>query len=82
MKETKNYFLEEIEQNGMVSRKHEKVCTTLNFLISGSAINACISIAAIASLISIPIGITSSVIGLLKSSAKTGKYKSILEKKK
>ena len=28
--ETINYFLEEIKQNVLMSRKHKKVCTTLN----------------------------------------------------
>ena len=40
--ETKNYFLKGIEQNDLMSRKHRKVCTTLNyikqFLILASAI--------------------------------------------
>ena len=30
--ETRNYFLEEIEHNKLMSRKHKKVCTTLNFI--------------------------------------------------
>ena len=30
--ETRNYFLEEIEQNKLMCRKHEKVCTTLNYI--------------------------------------------------
>ena len=38
--ETRNYFLEDIEQNEMMSRKHRMVCTTLNdiehFLILAS----------------------------------------------
>ena len=29
--ETRNYFLEEIEQNELMSRKYKKVCTTLNY---------------------------------------------------
>ena len=40
--ETRNYFLEEIEQNELMSRKHRKVCKTLNyiehFLVLASAI--------------------------------------------
>ena len=44
----KNYFLEEIEQNELISRTHKKVCTTLNytehFLILASAFTGCISI--------------------------------------
>ena len=66
--QTRNYFLEVIEQNKMMSRKHRKVCTILNyiehFLILDSKISECISISAFASLLSIPIGITSSAIEL------------------
>ena len=29
---TKNYFLEEIKQNQLMSRKHKKVCATLNYI--------------------------------------------------
>ena len=51
-----------------MSRKHQKVCTTLNyiehFLILASAITRYISISAFPSLLGIPKGITSSAIGL------------------
>ena len=51
-----------------MSRKHKMVCTTLNciehFLILGFTITGCISISVFASLMGIPIGITSSAIGL------------------
>ena len=51
-----------------MSKKHKKVCTTLNyiehFLILGSTITGCVSISAFASLVGIPIGITSSAIVL------------------
>ena len=30
--ETRNYFLEEIEQNELMSGKQNKVCTTLNYI--------------------------------------------------
>ena len=30
--ETRNYFLEEIKQNILKSRKHKKICTTLNYI--------------------------------------------------
>ena len=47
---TRNYFLEEIEQNELMSKKHIKVSATLNyiehFLILGSAITRRISISA------------------------------------
>ena len=51
-----------------MSRKHNKVCTTLNyiehFLILASAVTGFISISAFVSLVGIPVGIMSSVIGL------------------
>ena len=68
IEETRKYFLEEIKQNELMSRKHIKVCTTLNyiehFLILAATITGYISISAFASLIGIPIGITSSAVGL------------------
>ena len=71
-----------------MSRKHKKVCTTLNyieqFLISASAITGCISISAFMSLFGVPIGITSSAIGLKIWATTAGfkKYKSKIKKKK
>ena len=48
MDETRNYFLEKIKQNELMSRKHKKVCTTLNYvehlLILAFAITGCILI--------------------------------------
>ena len=32
MDETRNYFLEEIEQNELMSRKYRMVCKTLNYI--------------------------------------------------
>ena len=84
----RNYFLEEIEQNEMMSRKHEKVSTTLNyfeqFLNLASTITGYISISAFASLIGIPIGITNSAVGLKMCAIASGikKYKSIIKKNK
>ena len=69
-------------------RKHKKVCTTLNyiehFLILASTINGCISVSVSASLLGIPIGITSSAIQLKICAIAAGikKYKSIIKKKK
>ena len=71
-----------------MSKKHKKICTTLNyiehFLILASTITGCISISAFASLIGIPIGITSSAIGLKMSKITAGikKYKTINKKTK
>ena len=85
--ETRNYFLEKIKHNELMSRKDKKVSTTLNhihFLISISAIKECISISDFTSLIGNPIGITSSVIGLKICQINVGikNYKSIFNKKK
>ena len=86
--EIRNYILEEIKQNELMSRKHEKVCVTLNyienFLILASAVTGCISLSAFSSLLGILIGITSSAIGLKMCAIAAGikKYKSINKKKK
>ena len=86
--ETRNYFLEEIEQNESMSGKHKTVCTTLNyiehFFILASAITGCISIAAFASFLGAPVGITSSAIGLKICAIVAGikKCKSIIKKNK
>ena len=66
--ETRNYLTEEINRNELTSKNHKNVCTTLNytehFLILGSAITGCVSISSFTSLVGIPIGITSSAIGI------------------
>ena len=65
---TRNYLIEEIKQNELISRKHKKVCTTLNyieqFLILASTITRCVSISAFSSLVGIPVGKASFAIGL------------------
>ena len=86
--ETRNYLIEEINRNELMSKKHKKVCTTLNyiehFLILASTITRCISISAFASLLGIPIGNMSSAIGLKICEIAAGikKYESIIKKKK
>ena len=71
-----------------MSKKHKKVCRVLNYvdhsLIVISTITGCVIISAFASLVGIPIGITSSAIGLKVCVVTAGmkKYKSINKKKK
>ena len=71
-----------------MSKKHKKVCSTLNyiehFLVLASTITGCVSTSAFASLIGIPIGITSSTIGLKiwAVTSRIKKYKPIINKKK
>ena len=66
--EARNDFLQKIKRNELMSRKYKTVFTTLNyiehFLILASTITGCISFSALASLVGIPIRITSSAIGL------------------
>ena len=86
--ETKNYLIEEINRNKLMSKRHKKVSATLNyieqFLILASTITGCVSIFSFASLVSIPKEITSSAIGLkiFVITAGIKKYKSINKKKK
>ena len=86
--ETRNYLIEEINRNELISKKHKKVCATLkyieHFLILTSTITGCISISDFASSVGIPIGITSFAIGLkiCAITAAIKKYKSIIKKKK
>ena len=66
MGKAQNYFVEEVEQNELMSKNYKKIFTTLNyiehFMILASAVVGCISISA--PLHSIPMGIMSSAIGL------------------
>ena len=84
----RNYLIEKINRNELMSKKHKKFCTTLNyienFLILASTITECIWISAFSSLIGILIGITSFAIGLkiFAITAEIEKCKSIIEKKK
>ena len=86
--ETRNYIIKEINQNELLNKKHKKVYRVLNyvehFLILISTVTGCISISAFASLVGIPIGITSSAKWLNNYAIITGikKYKSIIKKKK
>ena len=62
----RNYLIEEINQNELISEKHKMICTTLNyiehFLVLASTITGYVSISAFASLIGITMQIESSVI--------------------
>ena len=87
--ETRNYFVKEINQNELMSRKHKKFCRVLNYidhlllLISDTVIR-CISISYFASSVGIPIGIASSAVTLKICVIIAGikKYKSIIKNKK
>ena len=82
--EIRNYLIKEINQNELMSKNHQKVCTVLNYinhsLVSNSTITGCVSI----TLVGISIGIASSTIGLKICVITAGikKYKSIIKKKR
>ena len=85
--ETRNYLIKEINRNELMTEKHKKVCSTVNytehFLFLGSTITGCVSIFAFASLVGIPIGIKSSAMGLKICTIAEAikKCKSIIKKK-
>ena len=76
-----------MNQNELMSKKHKKVCRVLNYidhsLIVISTITGCVYISAFASIVAIPLRITSSAIGLkicvITAGIKT--YKSIIKLK-
>ena len=86
--ETRNYFIEEINQNDLMCNKHKKVCGFFNFieqlLILVSTVTGCVSIPAFASIVGIIlIEIMSFAIELkiCVITAAIKKYKSIINKK-
>ena len=62
--EKRNYFVEEIELNELMSQKHKMVSTTLNYIehfqFLVCVVTGCTSISAFAFLLDIPVGITCS----------------------
>ena len=85
---TRNYLIEEINQNELMSEKHKKVCRVLtyieNLLILTCTVTGCVFIFAFTSLDGISIAITSPSVGLkiCAITAEIKKYKSIFKKKK
>ena len=71
-----------------MSEKYNNTCKYLNYvehlLILLSTVTGCVSISAYASLVCVPIGITSSVVGtnICAITAVIKQYKSIIKKKK
>ena len=76
--QTRNYFIEEIKQNKLISRKHKKFCKILNY-------TGCVSISGLLSLVGIQVGIASfSIIISISAVITTGikKTKSIIKEMK
>ena len=86
--ETGNYLIEKINENELMSKKHEKVYVVLNYiedlLVLISTVSGCVSICNFAPLAGFPIGIPNSTIGLkiCVIPAEIKRYKSIIKKKK
>ena len=86
--ETRNYLLDELKDNNLMSEQYKKTSYYLNYvenlLILASTVTGCISISAFASLVCVPVSITSSALGIYICAITAGikKYKSIIKKKK
>ena len=86
--EIRNYIIEEINRNELMSKKHKNVSRVLNYidhsLIAISIFTGCVSISAFASLVGFTIGIVSSTIGLEICVITAGikKYKLIIKKER
>ena len=76
----KNYFIKEINQNELISKKYNKVCRVLNYienlLVLVTTVTGCVSIFVFASLVGVAIEITSSSIEL-KICAITARIKKV-----
>ena len=83
--EIRNFLIEKLNWNELISKK---VCTTLSYikhsLILIPTITGCVSVSAFASLVGIPIGITSSAVGIkiYVITAAIKNYKTIIKIKK
>ena len=86
--ETRNYILDEIKCNDLISEKYKKTYKYSNYvenlLILASTVTSCVSVSAFASLVCAPAGIMSSAgrINICATTAGIEKYKSIITKKK
>ena len=85
---TRNYFTEEIKQNELISKKHQKLCNISNYtehlLTLASTVTGCVSISVFASSAGIVVGIAISATTIKISVIIAGvkKYNSIIKKKK
>ena len=83
---TTNYFVEEIKQNELISKKYKMFFKILNYtehlLILASTATGCISIFSLVSLVSISVGIASSLITIFVKTAGIKTFKLTINKKK
>ena len=87
MDETRNYLLDEIKHNHVMSEKHKKTFKYLNcvkhLFMLASTITCCFLISSFTSLVAISLGIASSGMGFKNCTITAGikKYKLIIRKK-
>ena len=85
--ERRNYLLDEIKHNDLMSKKYKKTYKYLNYienlLILVSTVTGYVSISAFASLVCVPVGFTTSAVGINICAIIAGikKYKLIIKKK-
>ena len=85
--ETKNYLLDETKYYDLMNEKYKKACKYLNYvehlLILVSTVTGCVSTSAFASLVCVPVGITSFAVGIKICAITTGNkmHKLIIKKK-
>ena len=81
----RSYFIKEINQNDLISKKQKKVFTALNYiehlLVLTSVITRCVLISAFTSFVGIPTGILSCRVRLKIYAITTGikKYESMIK---
>ena len=86
--ETRNYILDEIRHNDVITENCKKKCKYINYvehlLILASTITGCVSFSAFASLVCVPVCITRSAVRIKTCAITAGikKYKSIIKRKK
>ena len=86
--ETRSCSIEEIKQNKLMIKNHQKVCATLNYVehlfILASVVTRCVSISAFASLIVSFLNFLSSVVGtnICAITARIKTYKPIIKEKR
>ena len=85
---TRNYLLDEINHNDLMSEKYKKTCKYLNYvkhlLILVTTVTDCVSIYVFASLVCVSVGIMSSALRIKISAITAGfkKYRLIIKEKR
>ena len=84
--EKRNYFIEEVKQNKLISKKHKKIFRTLNqtdhLFILVSTVTGCVSVSPCTSLVSIPVGTANSATTMRVCTITAGIKKTIINKEK